>query len=79
MFVFVCVDVCVFFFVILLCFTFIQLVKQCNSMLEAGKTYCQNSKNFITGLKELGHHCVADNMLGVRPPEERVAVLGSIG
>ncbi|KAJ8281948.1 hypothetical protein COCON_G00044670 [Conger conger] len=40
-----------------------KLVKQCNSMLEAGKVYCQNSKNFITGLKELGQHCVADSML----------------
>ncbi|KAJ8338176.1 hypothetical protein SKAU_G00371420 [Synaphobranchus kaupii] len=40
-----------------------KLVKQCNSMLEAGKVYCQNSKNFINGLRELGHHCVADTML----------------
>ncbi|XP_064184958.1 arf-GAP with coiled-coil, ANK repeat and PH domain-containing protein 1 isoform X1 [Anguilla rostrata] len=40
-----------------------KLVKQCNYMLEAGKVYCQNSKNFITGLKELGQHLVADNML----------------
>ncbi|KAJ8254775.1 hypothetical protein GJAV_G00197220 [Gymnothorax javanicus] len=40
-----------------------KLVKQCNYMLEAGRAYCQNSRNFITGLKDLGQHCVADSML----------------
>uniref|UniRef100_A0A674BGN2 Arf-GAP with coiled-coil, ANK repeat and PH domain-containing protein n=1 Tax=Salmo trutta TaxID=8032 RepID=A0A674BGN2_SALTR len=29
-----------------------QLVKQCHSMLEAGRAYCQTSKSFVTGLKE---------------------------
>ncbi|KAG7464645.1 hypothetical protein MATL_G00167550 [Megalops atlanticus] len=37
-----------------------KLVKQCNSMLEAGKVYCQNNKNFVTGLRELGHYCSGD-------------------
>ncbi|KAI1898798.1 hypothetical protein AGOR_G00076070 [Albula goreensis] len=40
-----------------------KLVKQCNSMLEAGKVYCQNSKNFVSGLRELGQLCVADSMM----------------
>uniref|UniRef100_A0A4W5MTC5 Arf-GAP with coiled-coil, ANK repeat and PH domain-containing protein n=1 Tax=Hucho hucho TaxID=62062 RepID=A0A4W5MTC5_9TELE len=31
------------------------------------KAYCQTSKSFVTGLKELGHHCSGDNMMGVRP------------
>uniref|UniRef100_A0A8C8J8C4 Arf-GAP with coiled-coil, ANK repeat and PH domain-containing protein n=1 Tax=Oncorhynchus tshawytscha TaxID=74940 RepID=A0A8C8J8C4_ONCTS len=33
-------------------------------MLEAGRAYCQTSKSFVTGLKELGHHCSGDNMMG---------------
>nr|ACI68679.1 Centaurin-beta-1 [Salmo salar] len=41
-----------------------KLVKQCHSMLEAGRAYCQTSKSFVTGLKELGHHCSGDNMMG---------------
>uniref|UniRef100_A0A8C7SR05 Arf-GAP with coiled-coil, ANK repeat and PH domain-containing protein n=1 Tax=Oncorhynchus mykiss TaxID=8022 RepID=A0A8C7SR05_ONCMY len=41
-----------------------SLVKQCHSMLEAGRAYCQTSKSFVTGLKELGHHCSGDNMMG---------------
>ncbi|KAM6949385.1 arf-GAP with coiled-coil, ANK repeat and PH domain-containing protein 1 [Aplochiton taeniatus] len=41
-----------------------KLVKQCHSMLEAGKAYCQTSKNFVTGLRELGNHCSGDSMLG---------------
>ncbi|KAL0970296.1 hypothetical protein UPYG_G00240000 [Umbra pygmaea] len=41
-----------------------KLVKQCHSMLEAGKAYCQTSKNFVMGLKELGHHCSEDRMMG---------------
>uniref|UniRef100_A0A3P9ACG8 Arf-GAP with coiled-coil, ANK repeat and PH domain-containing protein n=1 Tax=Esox lucius TaxID=8010 RepID=A0A3P9ACG8_ESOLU len=41
------------------------LVKQCHSMLEAGKAYCQTNKSFVMGLKELGHHCSEDNMMGV--------------
>uniref|UniRef100_A0A8C7F472 Arf-GAP with coiled-coil, ANK repeat and PH domain-containing protein n=1 Tax=Oncorhynchus kisutch TaxID=8019 RepID=A0A8C7F472_ONCKI len=42
-----------------------KLVKQCHSMLEAGRAYCQTSKSFVTGIKELGHHCSGDNMMGV--------------
>uniref|UniRef100_A0A4W5LIG2 Arf-GAP with coiled-coil, ANK repeat and PH domain-containing protein n=1 Tax=Hucho hucho TaxID=62062 RepID=A0A4W5LIG2_9TELE len=30
-----------------------KLVKQCHSMLEAGRAYCQTSKSFVTGLKDL--------------------------
>uniref|UniRef100_A0A8C7CYS7 Arf-GAP with coiled-coil, ANK repeat and PH domain-containing protein n=1 Tax=Oncorhynchus kisutch TaxID=8019 RepID=A0A8C7CYS7_ONCKI len=41
-----------------------KLVKQCHSMLEAGRAYCQTSKSFVTGIKELGHHCSGDNMMG---------------
>ncbi|XP_029113279.1 arf-GAP with coiled-coil, ANK repeat and PH domain-containing protein 1 isoform X1 [Scleropages formosus] len=40
-----------------------KLVKQCHSMLEAGKVYCQNSRNFITGLMELGQHCSGDSVI----------------
>uniref|UniRef100_A0A4W4DR33 Arf-GAP with coiled-coil, ANK repeat and PH domain-containing protein n=1 Tax=Electrophorus electricus TaxID=8005 RepID=A0A4W4DR33_ELEEL len=29
-----------------------KLVKQCNSMLEAGKVYCQSSKSFVNGLRD---------------------------
>uniref|UniRef100_A0A4W6D3D9 Arf-GAP with coiled-coil, ANK repeat and PH domain-containing protein n=1 Tax=Lates calcarifer TaxID=8187 RepID=A0A4W6D3D9_LATCA len=32
-----------------------QLVKQCQAMLEAGRVYCQTSKSFVNGLRELGH------------------------
>ncbi|KAL2079772.1 hypothetical protein ACEWY4_025516 [Coilia grayii] len=41
-----------------------KLVKQCNTMLEAGKVFCQNSKNFVAGLKELGHHYSSDATMG---------------
>ncbi|XP_030636040.1 arf-GAP with coiled-coil, ANK repeat and PH domain-containing protein 1 [Chanos chanos] len=41
-----------------------KLVKQCHSMLEAGRVYCQNSKNFVNGLRELGHHCSNDSTMG---------------
>uniref|UniRef100_A0AAR2JE44 Arf-GAP with coiled-coil, ANK repeat and PH domain-containing protein n=1 Tax=Pygocentrus nattereri TaxID=42514 RepID=A0AAR2JE44_PYGNA len=41
-----------------------KLVKQCNSMLEAGRTYCQHSKSFVNGLRELGHHCSEDKTMG---------------
>ncbi|KAM7377283.1 hypothetical protein PAMA_013873 [Pampus argenteus] len=41
-----------------------KLVKQCQAMLEAGRVYCQTSKSFVNGLKELGHHCSGDNMMG---------------
>ncbi|XP_066536768.1 arf-GAP with coiled-coil, ANK repeat and PH domain-containing protein 1 [Hoplias malabaricus] len=41
-----------------------KLVKQCNSMLEAGRMYCQNSKSFVNGLRELGHHCSKDRTVG---------------
>uniref|UniRef100_A0AAQ5Y3C1 Arf-GAP with coiled-coil, ANK repeat and PH domain-containing protein n=1 Tax=Amphiprion ocellaris TaxID=80972 RepID=A0AAQ5Y3C1_AMPOC len=39
-------------------------------MLEAGKIYCQTSKSFVNGLRELGHHCSEDKMMelqGVSP------------
>uniref|UniRef100_A0A673HL00 Arf-GAP with coiled-coil, ANK repeat and PH domain-containing protein n=1 Tax=Sinocyclocheilus rhinocerous TaxID=307959 RepID=A0A673HL00_9TELE len=41
------------------------LVKQCHTMLDAGRAYCQNSKSFVNGLKELGHHCSEDRTMGV--------------
>ncbi|XP_040886841.1 arf-GAP with coiled-coil, ANK repeat and PH domain-containing protein 1 [Toxotes jaculatrix] len=41
-----------------------KLVKQCQAMLEAGRVYCQSSKSFINGLRELGHHCSGDKMMG---------------
>ncbi|XP_063043292.1 arf-GAP with coiled-coil, ANK repeat and PH domain-containing protein 1 isoform X2 [Engraulis encrasicolus] len=41
-----------------------KLVKQCNTMLEAGKVFCQNSKNFVTGLRELGQHYSTDATMG---------------
>ncbi|XP_074518330.1 arf-GAP with coiled-coil, ANK repeat and PH domain-containing protein 1 [Halichoeres trimaculatus] len=40
-----------------------KLVKQCQAMLEAGRAYCQTSKSFINGLRELGHNCSGDNMM----------------
>uniref|UniRef100_A0AAQ5ZVV2 Arf-GAP with coiled-coil, ANK repeat and PH domain-containing protein n=1 Tax=Amphiprion ocellaris TaxID=80972 RepID=A0AAQ5ZVV2_AMPOC len=40
-----------------------SLVKQCQAMLEAGKIYCQTSKSFVNGLRELGHHCSEDKMM----------------
>uniref|UniRef100_A0A665V685 Arf-GAP with coiled-coil, ANK repeat and PH domain-containing protein n=1 Tax=Echeneis naucrates TaxID=173247 RepID=A0A665V685_ECHNA len=42
------------------------LVKQCQAMLEAGKVYCQTSKSFINGLRELGPQCSGDKMMAVR-------------
>uniref|UniRef100_I3JB30 Arf-GAP with coiled-coil, ANK repeat and PH domain-containing protein n=1 Tax=Oreochromis niloticus TaxID=8128 RepID=I3JB30_ORENI len=41
------------------------LVKQCQAMLEAGKAYCQTSKSFVNGLRELGHQCSGDKMMAV--------------
>ncbi|XP_067379483.1 arf-GAP with coiled-coil, ANK repeat and PH domain-containing protein 1 isoform X2 [Channa argus] len=32
-----------------------KLVKQCQAMLDAGRVYCQTSKSFVSGLRELGH------------------------
>lgn len=43
----------------------IQLVKQCQAMLDAGRVYCQTSKSFINGLRELGHQCSEDKMMSV--------------
>uniref|UniRef100_A0A3Q0SFA7 Arf-GAP with coiled-coil, ANK repeat and PH domain-containing protein n=1 Tax=Amphilophus citrinellus TaxID=61819 RepID=A0A3Q0SFA7_AMPCI len=40
-----------------------KLVKQCQAMLEAGKVYCQTSKSFVNGLRELGYHCSEDKMM----------------
>lgn len=42
-----------------------QLVKQCNAMLEAGRTYCQSSKSFVSGLRELGYYLSEDTTMGV--------------
>lgn len=42
-----------------------QLVKQCQAMLEAGRVYCQSSKSFVNGLRELGHQCSRDKMMEV--------------
>uniref|UniRef100_A0A8C7PQP9 Arf-GAP with coiled-coil, ANK repeat and PH domain-containing protein n=1 Tax=Oncorhynchus mykiss TaxID=8022 RepID=A0A8C7PQP9_ONCMY len=58
-----------------------KLVKQCHSMLEAGRAYCQTSKSFVTGLKELGHHCSGDNMMGTgvtASPSHTHAFMGHI-
>ncbi|MCI4377297.1 hypothetical protein PGIGA_G00201840 [Pangasianodon gigas] len=41
-----------------------KLVKQCNAMLEAGRTYCQSSKSFVNGLRELGCHLSEDTTVG---------------
>uniref|UniRef100_W5N704 Arf-GAP with coiled-coil, ANK repeat and PH domain-containing protein n=1 Tax=Lepisosteus oculatus TaxID=7918 RepID=W5N704_LEPOC len=38
-----------------------KLVKQCHSMLEAGKTYCSNSRQFVTGIRELGQYSCGDS------------------
>ncbi|XP_028330029.1 arf-GAP with coiled-coil, ANK repeat and PH domain-containing protein 1 isoform X2 [Gouania willdenowi] len=40
-----------------------KLVKQCQAMLEAGRVYCQTSKSFINGVRELGHQCSGDKMM----------------
>ncbi|KAM9335420.1 arf-GAP with coiled-coil, ANK repeat and PH domain-containing protein 1 [Symphorus nematophorus] len=40
-----------------------KLVKQCHAMLEAGRVYCQTSKSFVNGLREMGHHCSGDKMM----------------
>uniref|UniRef100_A0A3B4VHH2 Arf-GAP with coiled-coil, ANK repeat and PH domain-containing protein n=1 Tax=Seriola dumerili TaxID=41447 RepID=A0A3B4VHH2_SERDU len=40
-----------------------KLVKQCQAMLEAGRVYCQTSKSFVNGLRELGPQCSGDNMM----------------
>ncbi|CAL8325925.1 unnamed protein product [Lota lota] len=41
-----------------------KLIKQCHNMLEAGRAYCQTSKSFVTGLRELGRHCSSDDLMG---------------
>lgn len=41
-----------------------KLVKLCASMLDAGRTYCQSSKSFVSGLRDLGHHYSQDKTLG---------------
>ncbi|XP_072543638.1 arf-GAP with coiled-coil, ANK repeat and PH domain-containing protein 1 [Salminus brasiliensis] len=41
-----------------------KLVKLCASMLDAGRTYCQSSKSFVNGLRELGYHCSEDKTMG---------------
>uniref|UniRef100_H3C3W3 Arf-GAP with coiled-coil, ANK repeat and PH domain-containing protein n=1 Tax=Tetraodon nigroviridis TaxID=99883 RepID=H3C3W3_TETNG len=40
-----------------------KLVKQCQAMVEASRAYCQTSKSFVNGLRELGHHCSGDAMM----------------
>uniref|UniRef100_A0A3B5KX10 Arf-GAP with coiled-coil, ANK repeat and PH domain-containing protein n=1 Tax=Xiphophorus couchianus TaxID=32473 RepID=A0A3B5KX10_9TELE len=40
-----------------------KLVKQCQAMLEAGRVYCQTSKSFVSGLRELGHQLSTDSMM----------------
>ncbi|XP_041840988.1 arf-GAP with coiled-coil, ANK repeat and PH domain-containing protein 1 [Melanotaenia boesemani] len=40
-----------------------KLVKQCQAMLDAGRVYCQTSKSFVNGLRELGHQCSRDKMM----------------
>ncbi|XP_059210933.1 arf-GAP with coiled-coil, ANK repeat and PH domain-containing protein 1 [Centropristis striata] len=40
-----------------------KLVKQCQAMLEAGRAYCQTSKSFVNGLRDLGQHCSGDKMM----------------
>ncbi|XP_030285762.1 arf-GAP with coiled-coil, ANK repeat and PH domain-containing protein 1 [Sparus aurata] len=40
-----------------------KLVKQCHAMVEAGRVYCQTSKSFVNGLRELGHQCTGDSMM----------------
>ncbi|KAM8882362.1 arf-GAP with coiled-coil, ANK repeat and PH domain-containing protein 1 isoform 2-T3 [Synchiropus picturatus] len=40
-----------------------KLVKQCQAMLDAGRVYCQASRNFAGGLRDLGHHCSGDTMM----------------
>ncbi|XP_015234995.1 PREDICTED: arf-GAP with coiled-coil, ANK repeat and PH domain-containing protein 1 [Cyprinodon variegatus] len=40
-----------------------KLVKQCQAMLEAGRVYCQTSKSFVNGLRELGHQWSKDSTI----------------
>lgn len=43
----------------------LQLVKQCQAMVEAGRVYSQASRSFVNGLRELGNHCSGDAMMEV--------------
>lgn len=54
----------------------VQLVKQCNAMLEAGRAYCQSSKSFVSGLRELGIHFSGDATMGVSDLNTYSAKLG---
>ncbi|XP_017281744.1 arf-GAP with coiled-coil, ANK repeat and PH domain-containing protein 1 [Kryptolebias marmoratus] len=40
-----------------------KLVKQCQAMLDAGRAYCQTSKNFVNSVRELGHQSSGDVMV----------------
>uniref|UniRef100_A0A3Q2Q6B3 Arf-GAP with coiled-coil, ANK repeat and PH domain-containing protein n=1 Tax=Fundulus heteroclitus TaxID=8078 RepID=A0A3Q2Q6B3_FUNHE len=40
-----------------------KLVKQCHAMLEAGRVYCQSSKSFVNGLRELRHQWSTETMM----------------
>uniref|UniRef100_A0A8C7PQX6 Arf-GAP with coiled-coil, ANK repeat and PH domain-containing protein n=1 Tax=Oncorhynchus mykiss TaxID=8022 RepID=A0A8C7PQX6_ONCMY len=45
-----------------------KLVKQCHSMLEAGRAYCQTSKSFVTGLKDHTHAFMGHIHSSLSPP-----------
>ncbi|XP_059831229.1 arf-GAP with coiled-coil, ANK repeat and PH domain-containing protein 2-like isoform X1 [Hypanus sabinus] len=40
-----------------------KLVKLCNAMLEAGRTYSANTKQFVNGIRDLAIHCKGDEMM----------------
>nr|XP_033465639.1 arf-GAP with coiled-coil, ANK repeat and PH domain-containing protein 1 [Epinephelus lanceolatus] len=40
-----------------------KLVKQCQAMLDAGRAYCQTSKSFVSGLRDLGQQYSGDKMM----------------
>ncbi|XP_064408927.1 arf-GAP with coiled-coil, ANK repeat and PH domain-containing protein 1 [Latimeria chalumnae] len=42
---------------------FEKLVKLCNGMLETGRQYCNNSKQFALGMQELSHYAKGDPMM----------------
>ncbi|XP_038642944.1 arf-GAP with coiled-coil, ANK repeat and PH domain-containing protein 1 isoform X2 [Scyliorhinus canicula] len=40
-----------------------KLVKLCNAMLEAGRTYGTTARQFVNGIRELSTHCSGDEMM----------------
>ncbi|XP_055486925.1 arf-GAP with coiled-coil, ANK repeat and PH domain-containing protein 1 [Leucoraja erinacea] len=40
-----------------------KLVKLCGNMLDAGRTYSANTKQFVNGIRDLGVHCKGDEMM----------------